>query len=113
MNVTNQWADKVDGDGAYIRQNNSYVVEEDTLSGSDIMLRNMTGGETGIIRWVVQLHFHPIQPVALMVEYGRQDNLFGYPEPPERMYNPSWAAGMGRVVSVDSSWLMFMVMFAF
>ncbi len=99
VNVTNQWADKVDG--AYIRQNNSYVVEEDTLSGSDIMPRNMTGGETGITRWVVQLHFHPIQPVAFMLEYGRQDNLFGYPEQPERMYNPIWAAGMGRVVSVD------------
>ena len=111
VNVTNQWADKVDG--AYLRQNNIYVVEGDTLSGSDGMLRNMTGGETGIMRWVVQLHYHPIQPVAMMVEYGRQDNLFGYPEPQVEMYNPSWAAGMGRVVSIDSNWLMFMVMFAF
>ena len=111
MNVTNQWADKVDG--AYLRQNDSYVVEGDTLSGSDIMPRNMTGGETSITRWVVQLHFHPIQPVVFMLEYGRQDNLFGYPEPSVEMYNPSWAAGMGRVVSVDLRWLMIMVMYAF
>ena len=111
VNVTNQWADKVNG--AYLRQNISYVIEGDTLSGSDIMPRNMTGGETDITRWVVQLHYHPIQPVVFMLEYGRQDNLFGYPEPPERMYNPNWAAGMGRVVSVDSRWLMIMVMFAF
>jgi hypothetical protein len=46
--------------------------------------------------------------------------MFGFPEPeleedPEnnKMYNPTWVAGMGRVVSIDSSWLMFMVLFAF
>ncbi|MCH8025044.1 MAG: hypothetical protein IIB43_10110 [Candidatus Marinimicrobia bacterium] len=49
----------------------------------------------------------------MMRGVGRQTNMFGFPEPPLAMYNPSWVAGMGRVVKVDSSWLMLMIMFAF
>ncbi|MEE9190978.1 MAG: hypothetical protein V3U16_09435 [Candidatus Neomarinimicrobiota bacterium] len=115
VNITNQWADEVDGDA--VRFDDPYDVPAagvvETRHGSDIGVRKMTGGVNDIYKWVVQLHYHPIQPVALMLEYGWQNNLFGYPEPSETLYNPNWAAGMGRVVSIDTTWLMFMVMFAF
>ena len=113
VNVTNQWADPVNG--PYVRTTGSIVVGDDTTTymKSDEMIRSMTGSANDITRLTVQLHYHPIQPVAMMIEVGRQTNMFGYPEPPLAMYNPSWVAGMGRVVKVDSSWLMLMIMFAF
>ncbi len=111
VNVTNQWADKVDG--VDIRMGQSWDVDTTTYVGSDGMTRSMTGSANDITRLTVQLHYHPIQPVAMMIEVGRQTNMFGFPEPPLEMYNPTWVAGMGRVVKVDSSWLMLMIMFTF
>ncbi len=115
VNVTNQWADDVDG--MDVRMMGSYDIvdgmDTTTYMWSDGMLRTMTGNANVITRFTVQLHYHPIQPVAMMLEFGSQKNMFGYPEPPISMYNPTWVAGMGRVVKVDSNWLMFMIMFAF
>ena len=118
VNVTNQWADPVDG--LDVRMMDQWNFNDSTYMGSDKMPRSMTGDVNDITRLTVQLHYHPIQPVAMMLEVGRQTNMFGFPEPEleenpleNKMYNPTWVAGMGRVVKVDSSWLMLMIMFAF
>ncbi|MFQ6675312.1 MAG: hypothetical protein ACE5LH_03090 [Fidelibacterota bacterium] len=117
--VSNQWGDPVDG--KFVREDGSasWEYNENDYFFGDPMPRTMTGHveagpENGYSRYVVGFRWHlNYQPVTVVVEYGNQDNLFGFPEPVPNMYNPDWVAGMGRVVSIDSSWFMFMVMFAF
>lgn len=118
VNVENQWGDPVNG--TYVRENGSATWEynEGIRDNGDPMPQGMTGNsvtgpENKITRYSIGFRWHLLQPATLVFEYSRQDNLFGYPEPPPFMYNPDWVAGMGRVVSVDSDWFMFMMMFAF
>lgn len=119
VNVTNQWADPVDGK-YIIRDDMGYDHDGDPSTGDivrgDVMPFGMTNGKGTkgkFGRYTLALRYHFSQPVAVLLEYGKQDNLFGYPEPPNQMYNPDWVAGMGRVVDIDSDWFMLMIMFAF
>ena len=109
VDLSNQWADPVDGE--FPRENLTFSSEY--AARGDDMPYGMTGAQDQYSRYVLGFRWHLIQPFTLIYEYGYQDNLFGFPEPPPLMYNPDWTAGMGRVVNVDSDWHMFMVMFAF
>ena len=115
VDIQNQWADKIDGE--FIRSNLGYSFEQDgeeaSVTRGDDMPNAMTDAQTNYSRYVVGFRWHLLQPITLIYEYGSQDNLFGFPEPPPFMYNPDWVAGMGRTVNVDPDWHMFMVMFAF
>ncbi|HIA29086.1 MAG TPA: hypothetical protein EYN81_02205 [Candidatus Marinimicrobia bacterium] len=109
VNITNQWADPIHGE--YVREN--LIFSDDYAARGDDMPYEMTGAQKDYSRYTFGFRWHLLQPVTIIYEYGYQNNLFGYPEPPPIMYNPDWVAGMGRVVNVDSDWHMFMVMFAF
>ncbi len=121
VNLTNQWADTVDGKEIRADQSASWEYNETKLDFGDPMPRGMTGnimadpdgGQKAYSRMTFGIRLHLSQPLTLIYEYAKQDNLFGFPEPAPNMYNPDWVAGMGRTVNVDSDWHMFMVMFAF
>ena len=98
ISVSNQWADKVDGDRP---------------RDKDEMIWGNTNELSKYSSYILGLRYHPIMPLTIVFEWGVQENLFGFPEPDEHMYNPAWVAGMGRVVDIDSNWFMIMVMFVF